>query len=444
MTKTGFAVLGAVLMCAAVCRAEYPISCWTAYRFADDCDAERIVRDWRALGVNLPMSPSVDGATGKAAFRNLLDLCGKSGLRVIVQDRRIGTSGVRDFIRTGDEAAYRAACRAVKSDWGGHPAVAGFYVYDEPDAKESVRTFRAARIQAEEIPEKQPYLNLLPWFDWIAERIGATALAPYLDRCFAETGLKTLGYDCYTQQYKGDSGYDLYFNNLREWGEFGKRSGCRWNTTLVCTPHLGYEIRNKADYHWQISTAVAMGASGISWFYPDLHTGYHSSYHDAPINPLGERTMAFYMLGEANRLFQKQYGALFSSLTFESAHLLGCSYGGVGAFAGDRHVPGVMPKKASADDSPLLVSFFHDAKGVRHLVLVNLHREETRSFRVTFAEGVCPHVKGWDSWRPMKPSSDAGVANAVGEYGNTGSLWFHIAAGRMEVVRLDGSASDDK
>ena len=55
-----------------------------------------------------------------------------------------------------------------------------------------------------------------PWFDWIGEHIGSPAYGPYLDRAVTEGNLALLGWDCYTQMWEGDSGWDAYFNNLRE------------------------------------------------------------------------------------------------------------------------------------------------------------------------------------------------------------------------------------
>ena len=142
-------------------------------------------------------------------------------------------------------------------------------------------------------------------------------------------------------------------------------------------------------------------------------------------------------MSEANRLFQRQYGTLFANLRFERACLVGCSYGGLPAFTGNESVLSVTPKAAEKDDTPILVSFFRDAQNKTHCVFVNLHRTETRNVKVAFAAGIVPKAKTWDGWREKRPSADAGVANAVGEHGTgSGSLWLHLAAGHMEVIKL--------
>lgn len=412
--------------------AEYPVMCWTYYRFEDRLDDDFTIDSWVKLGINRPMTPVVDGKTDKAAFRRFLDKCHAAGLKVYVHDNRIATAGTGEFCKNGDEEAYRQACREVRNDWSAHPAVAGFYVFDEPEAAESDRVFRAARIQREEMPDKEPYLNLLPWFDWIGKHIGAEALAPYLDRAVKESGLGFLGYDCYTQQCGTEKGLGDYFHNLREWMELGQRSGCRWNTTLLCVPHFAYQIDSCDDFRWQISTAVAMGANGICWFHPDHHMGYSMNYRNAPISPLGERTDTFAWMSEEMRLFQRQYGDFFATAKIEAAAMAGRSYGGIGAFRGDEDLRAI-----GADaEFPLLVSFFRGADGLRYATVVSLNKADSHNVKLTFARNVRPFQKRWSIWKELVPSDDAGLANATGETSGTQSIQLYLAPGQLVLVRL--------
>jgi len=400
----------------------YPVMCWTNYRFEEALDWDYTVDNWVRLGINRPLTPVVDGKTDKARFRAFLDTCHAAGLKVYVYDNRIAGDGLAStFLKTKDEAAYRAACRAVRTDWADHPAVCGFYVHDEPDAPDASATFRAARIQLEEIPGKEPFLNLLPFSPALADRIGSKELIPYLERCARESGLKFFGYDCYVQQERRKSRLDFYFSNLRGWSTFGKQSGNRWNTTLLCSQHFNYELSRPDDFRWQISTAAAMGANGLCWFYPDHHTGPHLNYRDAPIDAFGERTETFAWMGREMRLFQHQFGAEFAKLRFESAAMVACAYGGIPEFKGDADltdVGGLNDKKA-----PFLVSFFRDAKGVRYAVIVNLNQEVGGScrLRLAFAKGVVPFTKGWNDWRKLSPTQH----------------FVYLAPGQLELLRLE-------
>lgn len=411
----------------------YPVLCWTYYAFTNRMDDARTVADWKALGVNRPLSPRVDGNTDKAAFRAFLDRCLADGIRPYVHDARIaGVGNIRSLIRDRNDggAAYRALVKQVVADWGGHPATSGFYVGDEPDAPDASATFLAARIQREEAPHLEPLLNLLPWFDWIGPRIGAKSLGEYLDRCRRESGLDFFGYDCYAQQKHGRAAEDLddYFVNLREWAAFGKRSGVRWNTTLLCTPHYGYTIESADDFRWQISTAAAMGAKGLSWFYPDMHAGPHDNYRNAPINALGERSETFGWLSTEMRLFQRQFGAAMMGLRWESACCAGRAYGGIPSLASVSN--GAVRAVSSRDGA--LVGFFKDANGVPHVALVALARTVSDGLHVTFAPGVEPETLTWSGWKRLSTTFDPLDTEKRGPR----TVFLHAAPGQLFLVRL--------
>jgi len=418
----------------------FPISCWTYYWFWERLDDDYTIDNWIRLGINEPLTPVVDGKIDKPAFRRFLDKCHAAGLKVIVYDNRSGPNGVKDFIKTGDEARYRELCREVKADWGDHPAVKGFYVYDEPLAADAARTFRAARIHLDEFPGKTPYLNLLPWSPGNARNIGAKDLDEYLDRAYGESGLDDIGYDCYSQTCRDDSAYDTFFMNLRRWDENARRIGKRWNTTLLCVPHFYYRIDGIGDLRFQLSSAVAMGAGRIVWFYPDCHVGYNRNFRDAPIDPFGERTESFRWLGTVNREFQHQFGAEFAKLRHESAYFAGAkTYGGIPAFLGDRQLlsialGGIRPMECVAHT--MLVSFLTDGAGTRYVALVNVSKANSCDAKLTFANDVCPSVKEWNRWKEMKANMDRGlVVNGVETTGKTVSYFF--APGQLHLIRLD-------
>jgi len=415
----------------------YPVLCWTYHAFTNRLDDARIVADWKALGINRPLSPRVDGTTDKVAFRAFLDRCLAAGIRPYVYDTRIADVGnIRTLVRERNDggATYRALVRQVVADWGDHPAVAGFYVGDEPDAPDASATFLAARIQREEAPKLEPLLNLLPWFDWIGPRIGAKSLGEYLDRCRRESGLDFLGYDCYAQQ-KGartDKDLDDYFHNLREWAEFGRRSGVRWNTTLLCTPHYSYVVESADDFRWQISTAAAMGAKGLSWFYPDIHAGAHDNYRDAPVNALGERTATFDRMGTQMRLFQRQFGAALMGLTWDSAICFGRAFGGIPLIASGTN--GLVRTVASRDGA--LVSCFRDAEGRPYAALVALSRTASDRLTVTFAAETKPEILGWNGrWKPLATTFDPLDREKRGPQ----TVSLHAAPGQLFLVRASSA-----
>ena len=82
----------------------YPIACWTYMRFEEQTrPVEQIVKDWKDLGINLPIMPVTSGKTDKAAVLHMLDLCQTAGLRALMTEERLYATAIREFKKTGDE-----------------------------------------------------------------------------------------------------------------------------------------------------------------------------------------------------------------------------------------------------------------------------------------------------------------------------------------------------
>ena len=417
--------------------AVYPIMCWTYMQFEEQTrPVEQVVKDWKDLGITHPLMPGTTPKTDKAAVRHMLDLCNEAGLKPLMNDSRV-RGGCYEFMRDGNAEAYRAGVRSALADWGTHPAVSGFFLFDEPTSNMTAGICACAKMCREIDPGKFWYLNLLPWYDWIADTIGSPAYAPYLDRMADDATLPEIGYDCYSQQNEVDrtQGEDVYFNNLREWMELTKRRpGFRYNVTQLCVPHHHYVIASVDDFRWQISTAAAMGAKGICWFYVDMSSkvqGRGENYREAPINEFGERTQTYQWLSTENRIFQREYGSEFMRLTIEGAYMVHReAKGGVPLFAGDRDVLSV------SGPTPVLVSFFHDDEGVRYMAAVNLSRKQSAHVNFLFHPDVKPFRRLFArEYVPMHTATDPVGARTVDSRPGNRAANF-LAPGQLLLVKL--------
>ena len=239
---------------------------------------------WNDLGITVGMFPRY-GAEDKEKVLAVLDRAQGHGIKVILCDYRT----IWHVLTKEGEKKYRELFSQALKDFGSHPAVFGFYCGDEPDAPDAADAFKSVRIQNEMAPHLCAYLNLLPWFDWIGERMGTDNLANYLDR-YAKEGKPTLlGYDCYTQMFTGDrqeQGVNDYFFNLNEYRKALKRHNIPFINTVLSIGHYDYRCPSKDDMLWQLTTSAACGATGVSWFFVHLRGILHD-YRNAPINQLG-------------------------------------------------------------------------------------------------------------------------------------------------------------
>ena len=435
MKKSVFAA--ALAVAAVACGEEFPIAGWTFMRAEEQRPVETVVREWKDLGLTHPMSPILrETSKEHARIRRMLDLCRENGMKLIVHDERVHWNCAGKVL--ADETSYRRNLSLAKAEWASHPACAGFVLLDEPDKDQIKVCCKAARLMKEAMPDKMCFLNLLPWYGWIGPRMGTDAYAPYLDKVAKGTGLDMLCYDCYDQLAEGKdsaAGVDIYLENLREWREFTQRNpGRRFWVTLMCMSQANRSIRDRTDLRWQISTAAAMGAKGIIWYYTDLSCSQGLNNNDnAPINILGDRTEVFDWLSYENRRFSRQFGAEFMRFVPEGAFLAGWTeaHGGIQPFAGDADVLSV-----SSGDRGTLVSFFHDAEGGRYVALVNLSKSISSYIKLGLAEGV--KLRRLDIRRqyvPQKPENDPVLARRIGKDA-VNSVGDYVGPGQLVLFKL--------
>lgn len=416
---------------------EFPIAGWTFMNAEQQRPVEVVVKEWKDLGFTHPMSPILrENSKEHARIHRMLDLCQKNGMKLIVHDERVHWNCAGRVLK--DETPYRKYLAMAKAEWGAHPACAGFVMLDEPDHNQIKVCCKAAQLMKEVMPDKICFLNLLPWYSWIGPRLGSDTYAPYLDRVAKESGLDMLCYDCYDQLAEGkdaSAGFNIYFENLREWREFTQRNpGRRFWVTLMCLSQANRSVRSRTDLRWQISTAAAMGAKGIIWYYVDLSCSQGMNNNDnAPINILGDRTEVFDWLSYENRRFSRQFGREFMRLVPEGVFFAGINEarGGINPFAADVDV-----LTASSGKEPGLVSFFHDEDGGRYLAVVNLSKTESRYVSLGLADGIKPKRLDINGiYQPIQVEADPVLARKIGK--SSVNRWGdYVGPGQLVLLKL--------
>lgn len=354
----------------------YPIGFWNILH-ATQLGPEA-VQDWVDFGTTLTTSGRYYPGQDKEKFIRILDACQEKGIQVLVEDARASYHNV-------DNGHYEEDARQVIADFAWHPAVYGFHLGDEPDGHQTEQAVRAVQVYKELCPEKQQYLNLLPWYSdqygGVEARVAIqTDYKQYLLDFVRRSGIGILSYDCYFQleELHGqltDRALETYFRNLRIFQEVAAETGIElWYTTLA-VGHMMYRCPTEDDIRWEINTAVAHGVQAL--FYWFLYSGfYNANYRVAPINELFERTETFNWVSTENRLFQDVFGKLFTELKLEQAYHVGTAYGGFPLLEESRDP--YVKKAYAANGVPLIVSRFRREADPDHLyyaVVCNSQRE---------------------------------------------------------------------
>lgn len=404
---------------------DFTISAWSC-REIDKDPAEQI-KDWHDLGITVMIAHS--DRSDWAKTHALLDEAQKCGMQLILRDWGANV----DNLRHGGEEHYRKCIKELVDEFGSHPATFGFYITDEPGADNIEDTLKACRINDELAPHLTAYLNLLPWFDWIGERMGTDAYAPYLDRVVKEGELKLLSYDCYTQMYANKVGYDDYFNNLREQMLASKRNNVPFWNIVLCTGHYDYMCPTKTDLIWQLNTSVAHGAKCVSWFLLEIPDGHN--YRNAPINLLGERTPEFDVLGEVNRTFNAYCGRVFAELTIDECYHACRSYGGMPLF----EPFGCIAAIESRADVPLIVSGYHNDEGERFFAICNNTTDTTTCVSLTIKEGSEISRCYFGNTFGYPTSLTDPVGERENKVGNTKTYTFFLSPGQLVLFKEEKS-----
>lgn len=417
---------------------QFPIGFWNYVDIADQ--GPEAVQDWADAGMTLTMGPNYGpGEDEVRKMRAILDAAAQRGISVILCDRR----GYWPCLAHHGEQAYRRDMQRAIAQIGEHPAVFGFHVGDEPTKADFANACRAYRIQKELAPHLSPFLNLFQWNPTIHELTGFERWEDYLEHYMQHSLADVLAYDCYSQMLPGETGWNMYFRNLRMFYEAAVRHGVPYWPTQLSVGHFHYRCPNEDDLRWQLNTAVAHGAKGVLWFFFYMRRP-HCNFRVSPIDEHGRRTATFDTLARVCHTFLKGPASVVQGLTLRSVHHFGRAYGGYelldtsGGPAG--RVAAAWSNGGTGPDGefqwptpPMIVSQFVDSTGRDYIMLVNNSVDHSSwAFCSVVCRGGQVTQIGWQ-----------GGEQAIGQPENPGQtirLEHWLAPGQMELFRVDEKA----
>lgn len=368
----------------------YKMSFWNYVHTGDThIDIPKAVADWDHLGMNLPMSFFYSEKKGhdKKLFIQQLDECQKYGMKVVLDDER---TDFRTLSRLGEEEYRKGVQRAV-ADFASHPATYGFHIGDEPSVSggEWEIAKKAYQICKECAPQLNHFINMLPYWDdgddSFSKTLGCKTSEEYsemlTDFC-KSANVSTLSYDYYGQccYFNTEKYLDIYFKNLKIFGEASRNSNADFYTTLLCVGHWSLRVPNEDDIRWQLFTSIASGVVGISWFF--LYERHlDSSFRNSPIDLYWEKTQTYEYLSRQCRIARDYYFPMLQSYNFLYAKHFYKAYGGYEEFVEDEDLEKI---EFGVNPSPLIVTKFQNNDGKILFAITNNNQKEPVSIHLYF------------------------------------------------------------
>ena len=317
---------------------------------------------------NLCMPPCLDMGTGQNALA--LQACQKAGLKMIVGDSRI-------LAKQPSDADFKANLDAIVSDYSHSPALAGYFVTDEPGAGAFPQLAAINAYLLSKDPQRLPFINLLPNYA-PPGMLGTPTYEEYVARFCSEVKPRLLSYDHYAVMQDGTL-RPGYFSNLEVIRRQALKHGIPMCSILLTIPHGPYRNPSEADIRWQVFTSVAYGANAILYFTYWTPLDEASGFHNGLIERDGHRSEHYPQVRRINSVL-KAWGPTLMKLTstgvYHTSELPeGCS-----------GLPASLPFGVSAD-RPALVGLFQHEDGSKWAMVVNRDFKQPASVRISLGEG---------------------------------------------------------
>ena len=278
MRKSLFLILLFVLACIGNVRSQqklkpsgqFPILAWIGVPQEETTIAR--YEELRASGITVNFSTF----TNTEAMAKALKIAQKTGVKMII------------------------ACPELKTDpektvklFMHHPAVAGYYLRDEPGRKDFKELGDwAKRIQA--IDDKHYcYLNLLPNYA-NEDQLGVKTYREYVNIFIKEVPLQLLSFDHYP--VIGDSSGSLrenWYENLEIFSDEAAKSNKPFWAFALTVAHGPYPIPTVAMLRLQVYSNLAYGAQGIQYFTYWTPKDTQWNFHNGPITLESKRSEVY-------------------------------------------------------------------------------------------------------------------------------------------------------
>ena len=341
-------------------------------------NVERIIELLAEAGLNTvecncPLEYRADDPTREEITRALV-ACEKHGLRFFVTDHQRMTGVAEPKV---DDL------KSIVEDYASYPALAGYYVWDEPETQ----YFAAVRMM----------FDTLKALD--SERLSLNALVPsyghhrwpddypaFVRGFVSAVDPPVLSFDYYSVSQDPnipDSPVNVsqeLYRDLALWSNISRETGkplwfypsaCKWGG--IAKPTLGI-IR------LQVNTAIAYGATGIQYFQARGFSGGPLDFTDAPINPDGTKGPSFDIFKSVNEEVSA-LAPLYPIMKLEKV-----THTAPVPEDNNTFEPGYEGLLEASDN--LIISFMRSPQGQMHYFVVNKDPVQTSEITLRFSNPV--------------------------------------------------------
>jgi hypothetical protein len=231
----------------------FPISFWcgppgkyvTAERFKEIAEA----------GFTFAM-PSCEGSLMPDENKRLLDYARAAGIKAFISDARMPHG-------LGADGAGKAQIDAIVADYSNHPALAGYFIGDEPGAGAFPALAQTFAYLAEKDPAHPAYANLYPNY-CPPHGLGTKTYDEYVRRWISEVKPAIVSYD----HYHFHSKYDRpgFFSNLEVVRRESLAAGLPFWQIVLLTNHFDYRLPTEAEKRFEVMQTLAFGGKGVMYF----------------------------------------------------------------------------------------------------------------------------------------------------------------------------------
>ncbi len=373
---------------------EFPIIGWAS--ISENLSRREVFQSIRDCGINTFMTVGIGagscGPDGKPdAILKQLDLAAETGLKALVCDKRFNP-------QKKPSSDWREQVDKALAEYSRHPAVAGYYVFDEPvvndtsgrcGVEDMIEMMAYIQKQA---PDRIAYVNALGF-----GARGRNCFAEYIDDYTRLLKPQFISTDCYNISthpgktlpgyFEDDCGFEVpelgayYREAYWEGWEEQLRVSKRYNIPLwgfaLAVPHSHahwfYGPVTEGTVRLDAFTALAYGAEALQYFAMPTIT-QNPYYDDGIIDADGAPSIRYPIFKKINRSLQV-YGKFMGSLDVDAVYYHGYIPSGCKRFRRGRY-PGDSSHRplAGVEGDQLILSFMNDkTTDERYLYVVNNH-----------------------------------------------------------------------